>query len=91
MAKSKWEHHYIRPPSKTIPHAIQQSMAIRGRANVETRARRISEKLETESPGAVDPRYSFFPPAGHFAMLQMFHTYPSLDLLVLEATGDVTI
>lgn len=51
--------------------------------------RYISEKLEMESSGAVDLRYSS-PPGGHFAVLKMLADDSSLDLLVLEATGGVT-
>jgi len=41
------------------------------------------------SPDVVDPRY-ISPPSGHFAALRMLKIRRSLDLLVLEATGDVS-
>jgi len=50
--------------------------------------RHVSEIVETESSGSVEPRYSS-PPGGHFAALQMLEDGGSLDLLVLEATGKV--
>ena len=51
--------------------------------------RHISEVVEKESPGGVEHRYSS-PPGGHFAALQMLGDLHSLDMLVLEATGDVS-
>lgn len=49
--------------------------------------RHLSEIVERESPGLVEPKYSS-PPGGHFAALQMFSDPYSLDLLVLE-TGEI--
>jgi len=52
--------------------------------------RHLSKIVEMESPnGVVDRRY-ISPPGGHFAALQMLKSQRSLDLLVLEATGDVS-
>lgn len=52
--------------------------------------RHLSKIVEMESPnGVVDRRY-ISPPGGHFAALQMLKSQGSLDLLVLEATGDVS-
>jgi hypothetical protein len=50
--------------------------------------RHLSEVVETESPAGVKPSYSN-PPGGHFAALQMLGDSDSLDLLILEATGEV--
>ena len=51
--------------------------------------RHLSEIVEMESPRGVKPRYSS-PPGEHFAALQMLTDLHSLDLLVLEATGEVS-
>jgi hypothetical protein len=51
--------------------------------------RHLSEIVENESLGGVEHRYSS-PPGGHFAALQMLGDIDSLDLLVLEATGEVS-
>jgi hypothetical protein len=50
--------------------------------------RHLSETVEEQSPGDVEDKY-VSPPGGHFAALQMIRTYITLDLLVLEATGEV--
>jgi hypothetical protein len=49
----------------------------------------LSERAERESPTGVDTRYSSPAPAGHFAVLQMLGNGRVLDLLILEATGEV--
>ncbi len=58
-------------------------------ASISKFERHLSEIVENESPGDVEHRYSF-PPGGHFAVLQMLGDIQSLDLLVLEATGEVS-
>ncbi|KAF2803262.1 HET-domain-containing protein [Mytilinidion resinicola] len=58
-------------------------------ASMSAFARHISETAEKESPEGVEHRYSS-PPEGHFAALQMLEGIGSLDLLVLEATGEVS-
>jgi hypothetical protein len=53
--------------------------------------RYLSKLVEEQSPQGVDPRYSLSPPGGHFAILQMLaDSEYSLDLLVLEATGEIS-
>jgi len=49
--------------------------------------RHLSETIEMESPGKVEPRYSS-PSGVHFAVLQMLQGHQSLDLLVLESTSE---
>ena len=51
--------------------------------------RHLSEIVEKESLGGVEYRYSS-PPGGHSAALQMLGDVDLLDLLVLEATGEVS-
>jgi len=51
--------------------------------------RHLSEIVQGECSGAVEPRYSS-PPGGHFAVLQMLGHTDAIDLLVLEATGKVS-
>jgi hypothetical protein len=58
-------------------------------ASISEFERHLSEIVETESLGGVEHRYSS-PPGGHFAALQMLRDIHSLDLFVLEATGEVS-
>ena len=58
-------------------------------ASISEFERHLSEIVENESPGGVEHKYSF-PPGGHFAALKMLGGTHSLDLLVLEATGEVS-
>ncbi|OIW24454.1 HET-domain-containing protein [Coniochaeta ligniaria NRRL 30616] len=56
--------------------------------------RRLSQIVEMESRGDVEPKYSSPPPGGHFAALQMLRGFggqpmSSLDLLILEATNGI--
>ena len=52
--------------------------------------RHLSEIVENESSGSVDPRY-FPPPGVHFATLQMMgDVHDKIELLVLESTGNVS-
>ncbi|KAH0536321.1 hypothetical protein FGG08_006794 [Glutinoglossum americanum] len=57
-------------------------------ASISEFERHLSEIVENESLGGMEHRYSS-PPGGHFAALQMLGDIHSLDLLVLEATGEV--
>ena len=52
--------------------------------------RHVSESVEMDSLESVDLRYTS-PSGGHFAVLQMLHGYEPIDtleLLILEATGE---
>jgi hypothetical protein len=51
--------------------------------------RYLSELIEEESPGDVEDQY-VSPPGGHFAAIKMVSNSLTLDLLILEATGDVS-
>lgn len=51
--------------------------------------RRLSEIVAKESLGGVEHKYCS-PPGGHFAALQMLEDIDSLNLIVLEATGEVS-
>ena len=58
-------------------------------ASISEFERHLSEIVEKESLGGVEQMYSS-PPGGHFAAPQMLGDIHSLDLLVLEATGEVS-
>ncbi|RFN43603.1 het-domain-containing protein [Fusarium flagelliforme] len=77
----------ISGPIKKLPRLYHEEWRSKDAAISELE-RHISEVIENESLGGVEHKYSS-PPWGHFAALQMLDDMHSLDLLVLETTGDV--
>ncbi|KAH0559316.1 hypothetical protein GP486_004171 [Trichoglossum hirsutum] len=78
----------ITGPLKKAPRLYNKEWKSAG-ASISEFERHLSEIVEDESLGGVEHRYSS-PPGGHFAALQMLGDIDSLDLLVLEATGEVS-
>jgi hypothetical protein len=77
----------ISGPLKKIPRLYHKEWKST-EASISEFERHLSEIVEKESLGGVEHRYSS-PPGGHFVALQMLGDIHSLDLLVLEATGEV--
>lgn len=78
----------ITGPLKKVPRLHHKEWKFT-EASISEFERHLSEIVEKESLGGVEHKYSS-PPGGHFAALQMLDEMHSLDLLVLEATGEVS-
>lgn len=78
----------IAGPLKRVPRLYNKEWKS-AEASISEFERQLSKIVEKESLGDVEHRYSS-PPSGHFAALQMHIDMNSLDLLVLEATGEIS-
>jgi hypothetical protein len=77
----------ITGPLRRLPRLYNEEWAS-GEASMSKLERHISEIVEKESQGSVAHKYSS-PPGGHFSVLLMLGDIRLLDLLVLEATGEI--
>jgi hypothetical protein len=78
----------ITGPVKRIPRLYNKEWKSEGES-ISKFERHLSELVEEESPGDVEGKY-ISPSGGHFAAIQMIRHHPTLDLLLLEATGEVS-
>lgn len=78
----------ITSPLKKAPRLYNKEWKS-AEASISIFEQHLSQIVENESLGDVEHRYSS-PPGSHFAVLQMLGDIYLLDLLVLEATGEVS-